>query len=59
MKKRGRPKLNKKNKKLKIIQIRIKKEEKEKLEEKIKKDLQYENISQFIRHKIREYINEK
>ena len=59
MKKRGRPKLNNKNKKMEVIQIRIKKEDKKKLEEKIEEDFRFENISQFIRYKIREYLNEE
>ncbi len=55
---RGRPKKKEEEKKMKVLNIRITEEEKRKLEEKIKKDLKYESISQFIRHKIREYINE-
>jgi len=57
MNKRGRPKKDEKNKKMEVIQIRITKEEKRKLEEKIKEDIRYETISQFLRHKIREFIN--
>jgi len=53
---RGRPK--KKNKKMEVIQIRIEKEIKQKLEKKIEDDIRFESVSQFLRYKIKEYINE-
>ncbi|WP_456400171.1 hypothetical protein [Persephonella sp.] len=53
--KKGRPE---KKEEMTVLQIRIPKKLKEEFEERLKEDIIYESISQFIRAKIREYLNE-